>query len=180
MTERKNIDTGLADTKQVEELAAELNTRQFPRIVAFADVVSKYVETRLVKKVSWLEVHAVAVLVMFGGSMTIGALGQRMLRSSHSMTRLVDNLQKKGLIRRYRTMKDRRAIHVRLTSRGLAFMKQYLDDIDLVEEEVMSSFNKNEIETLMRLMQKVRFKLVGPPPDSLPGTLRSKLLKKRP
>ena len=163
MIQGKNTDEMLAARNQVEELAAQLNIRQFPRIVAFADVVSRYVEARLGKKVSWLEIHAVAILVMFGGSLTMGTLGERMLRSSHSMTRLIDNLEKKGLVRRYRTSEDRRTINVKLTTRGLAFMKQHLDEIDSTEEKLMSSLNKKEIETLMRLIRKIRWNLVGPP-----------------
>lgn len=61
---------------------------------------------------------------------------------------------------RERAGKDRRTIDVRVTPAGLAFMRQSLGDSDLVEEEVMSCLDEDEIETLRNLIRVLRFTLI--------------------
>jgi MarR family 2-MHQ and catechol resistance regulon transcriptional repressor len=45
-------------------------------------------------------------------------LGQRILKSSGNMTLVIDNLEKRGLVRRERSVEDRRFIQVHLTEEG--------------------------------------------------------------
>jgi MarR family 2-MHQ and catechol resistance regulon transcriptional repressor len=49
-------------------------------------------------------------------------LGQKILRSSGNVTQLVDNLEKRGLVRRERGAEDRRYIAVHLTEAGSALL----------------------------------------------------------
>src|SRR5215207_2233781 len=52
------------------------------------------------------------------GSMHQRDLGERILRSSGNMTLVIDNLEKRGLVRRERSAEDRRFIRVHLTEDG--------------------------------------------------------------
>jgi MarR family transcriptional regulator, 2-MHQ and catechol-resistance regulon repressor len=52
------------------------------------------------------------------GPMTQGALGTKLLRSGSNTTTVVDNLEKRGLVRRTRRRDDRRVIDVSLTPEG--------------------------------------------------------------
>lgn len=52
------------------------------------------------------------------GPMQVGRLGTKILRSSGNMTLVVDNLEKRGLVRRQRRDDDRRCIDVHLTDSG--------------------------------------------------------------
>ncbi|HET9040842.1 MAG TPA: MarR family transcriptional regulator [Gemmatimonadales bacterium] len=45
-------------------------------------------------------------------------LGERILKSSGNMTLVIDNLEKRGLVRRERSLEDRRFIQVHLTEDG--------------------------------------------------------------
>ena len=45
-------------------------------------------------------------------------LGERILKSSGNMTLVIDNLEKRGLVRRERSVEDRRFIQVHLTEDG--------------------------------------------------------------
>ena len=115
---------------------------------------------RLRGKVNWLRATALTYLITRGDSLTASQLARLMLRSNYSMTRLIDDLEKDGLVIRERAGKDRRTIDVRITSDGLAFMMQTLSDNDLVEEELMSCLDENEILTLRNLIRVLRFTLV--------------------
>ena len=52
------------------------------------------------------------------GSMHQRDLGERILKSSGNMTLVIDNLEKRGLARRERSVEDRRFIQVHLTEDG--------------------------------------------------------------
>jgi MarR family transcriptional regulator, 2-MHQ and catechol-resistance regulon repressor len=57
------------------------------------------------------------------GSMHQRDLGERILRSSGNMTLVIDNLEKRGLVRRERSVEDRRFIQVHLTEDGARLIR---------------------------------------------------------
>jgi MarR family 2-MHQ and catechol resistance regulon transcriptional repressor len=58
------------------------------------------------------------------GSMHQRDLGERILRSSGNMTLVIDNLEKRGLVRRERSVEDRRFIQVHLTEDGARLIRR--------------------------------------------------------
>ena len=58
------------------------------------------------------------------GSMHQRDLGERILRSSGNMTLVIDNLEKRGLVRRERSVDDRRFILVHLTEEGARLIRR--------------------------------------------------------
>lgn len=53
-----------------------------------------------------------------------GEIGQRMVNPSPDVTRLIDRLAQRGLVRRQRGRTDRRVSFTRITPKGLALMEQ--------------------------------------------------------
>src|SRR4051794_6960587 len=51
-------------------------------------------------------------------------LGKKLLKSSGNVTMVVDNLEKRGLVRRERDAEDRRFITVHLTDEGARFIRE--------------------------------------------------------
>lgn len=150
----------LPHRNEIEDVATAIRAREFPRLVIFADMVSRYVDIKLRGKINWLRTTVLNYLIIRGGSLTASQMAHLMLRSNHSMTRLIDDLEKDGLVIRERAGKDRRTIDVKITSDGLAFMRRTLGDSDLVEQEIMSFLDKDEIETLRNLIRVLRFTLI--------------------
>ena len=150
----------LPHRNEIEDVATAIRAREFPRLVIFADMVGRYVDIKLRGKINWLRTTVLNYLIIRGGSLTASQLAQLMLRSNYSMTRLIDDLEKDGLVIRERAGKDRRTIDVKITSDGLAFMRRTLGDSDLVEQEIMSFLDKDEIETLRNLIRVLRFTLI--------------------
>ena len=58
------------------------------------------------------------------GSMHQRDLGERILRSSGNMTLVIDNLEKRGLARRERSLEDRRFIQVHLSEEGTRLIRR--------------------------------------------------------
>ncbi len=58
------------------------------------------------------------------GPMTVGELGEKILKSSGNMTLVADNLVKRGLVTHWRRSDDRRCVEIRLSAAGEALLEQ--------------------------------------------------------
>ena len=89
------------------------------------------------------------------GPMTIGELCKKQLVSGGNMTVVVDNLEKSGLVERVPSKEDRRAILVRLTSKG----KKLFDEIFLQHAKyitkIASALTESEQEEIGQLLKKL-------------------------
>ena len=89
------------------------------------------------------------------GPLTITEIQAKVLLASGSMTAAVDRLERKGLVIRTSTPKDRRARVIQLTPEGrrvvdIAFQKHAAD-----LEKVMSVLNRGEKQQLYELLKKL-------------------------
>ena len=62
------------------------------------------------------------------GQMQTGQLGEKILKSSGNMTLVIDNLEKRDLVRRQRLENDRRCVVVHLTKQGRSLVKKILPE----------------------------------------------------
>ena len=67
---------------------------------------------------------AVLEVLLHKGPLPIGEIGQRILRTSGSMTYVLDKLQKRHLIRRRPSAEDRRVLRAELTEAGRALIEE--------------------------------------------------------
>ncbi len=85
------------------------------------------------------------------GPMCQRDLGKKILRSSGNITMVVDNLEKRGLVRREREAADRRFVTVHLTAKGRRLIEEILPrHVQAIVEE-MSVLTPAEQEELGRL-----------------------------
>jgi DNA-binding MarR family transcriptional regulator len=121
----------------------------------FADVVSRYA---IILKNS----HGCAQrrFSSRGGSLTPSQLARIMLRSNYSITKLIDGLEKDGLVMRRPDGRDRRSINVEVTSEGLNYVTSSLSKTVIAERELKSWLNKDELESLAPAIRKLRDRLI--------------------
>lgn len=155
------MNSKLNNSQEIKNVAKAIEAMQLPRIMGFADMVLRHVEVMSEGNTSRLNTYILSFLIARGGEkgLTHSELARLLVRSNHSMTRLIDSLQKDGLITRNRDPKDRRAVYIKITSAGLKFMRKYIDEIALIEKKVLSCLDKNELEILTILIRKIRGKL---------------------
>jgi len=79
-----------------------------------------------------------------------------MLRSKHSVTKIIDGLEKEGLIARSATEKDRRVTSLKLTARGLERVKQRFARGNERAGQVMASLDAKEQKRLVALTERLR------------------------
>ncbi|MEQ8471812.1 MAG: MarR family transcriptional regulator [Marinoscillum sp.] len=86
---------------------------------------------------------------------TVNLLIERMLDKSSNASRIVDKLEAKKLVARKQCSKDRRAVDVIITEKGLELLAEI--DVALHEwEEGFRSLTDEECETLNSLLDKIR------------------------
>lgn len=72
-----------------------------------------------------------------------------------AMTRMIDRLQEKGLIRRVPNPEDRRATNLELTAAGRALYPQLLAAKETVQVQFLRGFSKSEVHVLEGLLNRL-------------------------
>jgi len=94
------------------------------------------------------------------GEMCPSELGIKILRSSSDLTTVIDNLEKRKLVRRLRDATDRRKVQISLTEEGRQLITQLLPAHVAAITEEMSVLSPQEQETLGELCRKLGLRQV--------------------
>jgi MarR family 2-MHQ and catechol resistance regulon transcriptional repressor len=100
------------------------------------------------------------------GSMTQKDIAIKILRSSASVTSVVDNLERRGLVRRRRSREDRRLVRVNLTDEGRSLMKEVLPVYMGKVKEEFSALSLAEQVQLGELCKKLGLAFPIPEEDT--------------
>ena len=89
------------------------------------------------------------------GTLTQKELGNKLLKSGGNITMVIDNLEKRKLVKRKRGDKDRRVFLITLTVKGISQVEKILlQQVNRIKNEV-NILNKNEQNELQRLCKKI-------------------------
>lgn len=83
-------------------------------------------------------------------------VGARMIAQDPDVTRLLDRLEKGGLAERSRDHEDRRVITVRISTKGLALVRELDTTVARFHAERMSHLSKRDLRTLVELLEAAR------------------------
>src|SRR3954466_10091433 len=106
-------------------------------------------------KINITEFSVLEVLYL-KGKQTIQQIGHSILISSGSMTYVIDKLEQKGLLNRHACPGDRRAINVALTEAGIEVINEIMPKHYELVDNMFESLTKDEEETIVRLLKKVK------------------------
>jgi MarR family 2-MHQ and catechol resistance regulon transcriptional repressor len=89
------------------------------------------------------------------GPLCQGELSSKLLTSTGNMTLVLDNLEKRGLARRVRSIEDRRMVRIELTQKGVEMIEQiFPNHVQFIVTE-MSVLTFEEQAELGRLLRKL-------------------------
>ncbi len=90
------------------------------------------------------------------GRLRMSELAEGVLLSRSGLTRLVDRMERDGLLRRERCEDDARGYHALITDKGRElFRRARRTHLDGVRERFLSHLSPEELRTLARLWEKV-------------------------
>ena len=72
-----------------------------------------------------------------------------------AMTRMIDRLEQKGLVRRNPNPDDRRATNLEITTAGRALYPQLLAAKEAVQAQFLRGFSEQEVQGLERMLNRV-------------------------
>jgi DNA-binding MarR family transcriptional regulator len=90
-----------------------------------------------------------------GDAGTAADLCRVMYYDGGSMTRLVDRLEERGLLRRERCREDRRVVYLRVAPNGRALLPRLMDAASGVIETHLAGFTPDEAEMLKAYLKRM-------------------------
>jgi DNA-binding MarR family transcriptional regulator len=96
------------------------------------------------------------------GGLPCGEIAARMVHRDSDITRLLDRLEGRGLVRRSRDEKDRRVVVAGITARGLAVLKPLDAPVTRVHRDQLAHMSRRQLKTLIELLEMAR----TPPPSA--------------
>jgi DNA-binding MarR family transcriptional regulator len=142
----------------IREQADQLRVLTFLSFIYTADVANRYLDIELARypigRTGFSVLHN---LVLHGGTMTPTTLSERVFRSKHAVTRVVDKLEKLGFVKRGNIGSDRRVRKVSITKEGLEFVKEsQAAGQQRLGHVLLSPLDKEEKKTLRTMMKQIR------------------------
>ena len=149
--------------EDIKDVINQTRETDFWRYVQFADVLIRYLEITMKRDsvISRLQGSALYFLLLNGGELTPTQLAGIMLRSKHSVTKIIDSLEKEGFVVRDFTSQDRRVTSIKLTASGLKHLKHRFSKGNERAQRVMGILNNAEQKTLADLAERMRNKMLA-------------------
>lgn len=83
-------------------------------------------------------------------------IGERMIEQTPGVTRLVDRLERKGLVARTPCPKDRRRVFCRITDKGLELLKGLDEPVNRWDAQAVSVLAPADLDSLISLLDRLR------------------------
>ena len=81
---------------------------------------------------------------------------ERMIEEAPGITRLVDGLERRGLIERERAEDDRRRVDCWITGDGLALLEELDEEVDAADEATADGLSTRDVRSLLRILEVIR------------------------
>jgi DNA-binding MarR family transcriptional regulator len=88
-----------------------------------------------------------------------GEIASRMITRDPDITRLLDRLEKRGLISRCRETKDRRMVMARITPDGLKLLARLDQPVQATHRKQLEHLGRERLKALSELLQAARSKV---------------------
>ena len=88
--------------------------------------------------------------------LTCGEIASRMITRDPDVTRLLDRMEKRGLLSRSRESRDRRLVLARITPEGLKLVNRLDEPVQKIHRKQLGHMGKNRLQALAQLLAAAR------------------------
>jgi DNA-binding MarR family transcriptional regulator len=85
-----------------------------------------------------------------------GEIASRMITRDPDVTRLLDRMEKRGLISRFRESRDRRLVLARITPEGLKLVNRLDKPVQKIHRKQLGHMGKDRLQALAELLAAAR------------------------
>jgi DNA-binding MarR family transcriptional regulator len=96
------------------------------------------------------------ILTKNHGFMRFTDMSKKVFRSKCAVSRVVNNLERSGLVRREGVSNDRREKRITITKKGIEYIATTMHQRRIISKQIMSCLNENEMELLISLLKRIR------------------------
>jgi DNA-binding MarR family transcriptional regulator len=151
--------TGIVTSRSKPSRApASLEGRVFVALLQTADALSQDAE-KLVKAAGLTGAQYNVLRILRGAEpagLPCSGIGDRMISHDPDMTRLLDRMEKRGLITRERQTDDRRVVKTRITPQGLSLLKTLDQPVHDLHKRQFRHMPASRLKNLGVLLEEVR------------------------
>ncbi len=83
-------------------------------------------------------------------------IGERMITRDPDITRLLNRLEKRGLVSRARAKGDRRVIYGKINNAGLKLLREMDEPLEKFGKEILKHVGQDKLQQLIELLELVR------------------------
>jgi DNA-binding MarR family transcriptional regulator len=129
----------------------------FLELLRTTDMLSRTLIAVLkIEDVSANQYNVLRILRGSPGGLPCGEIGSRMITRDPDITRLLDRLEKRGLISRSRETKDRRLVMARITPAGLKLLARLDEPVQEAHRKQLGHLGRNGLLALTELLHAAR------------------------
>jgi DNA-binding MarR family transcriptional regulator len=132
----------------------------FLDLLRTTDILSRgLIQVLKAEEVSSTQYNVLRILRGTPEGLPCGEIANRMITRDPDVTRLLDRLEKRGLISRSRETKDRRMVMARITPEGLKLLARLDDPVGEMHRKQLRHLGRNRLRALADLLAAARAKV---------------------
>jgi DNA-binding MarR family transcriptional regulator len=129
----------------------------FLDLLRTTDMLSRgLVQVLKVEDLSSTQYNVLRILRGAPEGLPCGEIASRMITRDPDVTRLLDRLEKRGLISRCRETKDRRTVRARIAPEGLRVLARLDDPVQAAHRRQLGHLGRERLQALTELLQLSR------------------------
>ncbi len=147
----------MADPSAPSRRALRLEETVYVELVRTADLLSRgIVQVLKSEDLSLTQYNVLRILRRASDGLPCGEIGERMITRDPDITRLLDRLEKRGLISRIRESQDRRRVRSRISAEGLEVLKRLQHPMLQAHRRQLGHLGKERLHALTDLLLEAR------------------------
>lgn len=146
-----------AELKQTKSFSS-LHTEAFLNLARTSERMQRALHLQL-KPYGITETQYNSLRILRGAGshgLTCAEIAERLVSQDPDITRLVERLQRQGMVRRERGAKDRRVVLTKITAAGLDRLKETDPVVNSTVHALLSHLSQSELKTLIDLLERAR------------------------
>src|SRR5258705_13749610 len=157
-TNVRNMGKGLQEELKQTVPFSSREQEAYLSVLRTADALQSQVEAKLKEfGLTGTQYNALRILRGAGPEgIPCSEIGERMITRDPDVTRLLDRLQKRGLVERSRGKQDRRVIYGKITTAGLKLLREMDAPLEKHGRELLRHVSQTDLKLLIDLLEQVR------------------------
>ena len=148
------VETAQTGKKRFQPSAEEV---AFLDLMRTTDLLSRaFVPILKAEDLSATQYNVLRILRGAPGGLACGEIGCRMITRDPDITRLLDRLEKRDLISRWRETKDRRVVMAKITPEGLKLLARLDEPVQVAHRKQLGHLGAKRLKTLSELLRACR------------------------